>query len=256
LTAAVATARFHFHGEVCAFLARERRAAPFDCACARAATLKQAIEALGVPHTEVGRLLVNGEPATLARIVREGDTIEAFPHAAGEAPLVDEARFLADAHLGGLARMLRMLGFDTLYDNAFCDRAILELAARERRVVLTRDRELLKCRELLRGCFVHARKPEDQLREVVARYGLERRMRPFTLCLHCNLRLAQADRHKVAGRVPARIESRYHAFACCPGCRRIFWEGSHWARMREILRSALAPAPGVAESMTAERAWP
>lgn len=241
----MATARFSFHGELSAFLAPERRTATFDYTCARAASLKQAIEALGVPHTEVGRLLVNEQPATLARTVREGDAVEVFPHAAGEASLDAPVRFLADAHLGGLARMLRMLGINTHYDNGIADREILELAAREQRIVLTRDRELLKCREILRGRFVHARKPEAQLQEVAARYGLERHMRPFTLCLNCNVRLLPVDKDAVSERVPERIAVRYDVFVRCPGCGRTYWKGSHWERMRGILGAALASLPEI-----------
>jgi uncharacterized protein len=234
----MAQATFHFHGELVSFLAPGRRAGAFSHDGARAATVKHAIESLGVPHTEAGRLLVNGQPATLDRIVREDDAIEVFPHEGGwpeDGPLL----FLADAHLGGLARFLRMLGFDTLYDNALHDRAIVEIAACERRIVLTRDRELLKCRELARGCFVHARKPEAQLREVAARFGLEQRMLPFTLCLHCNLRLELLERGAAVAHVPAGIAERYDVFVQCPGCRRVYWEGSHWQRMRETLAATL-----------------
>jgi uncharacterized protein len=237
----MAQATFRFHGELVSFLAPGRRPGSFFHACARAATVKHAIESLGVPHTEAGRLLVNGQPATLDRIVREDDAIEVFPHgsgSAGDEPLL----FLADAHLGGLARFLRMLGFDTLYNNAFHDREILELAAGERRIVLTRDRELLKCRELARGCFVHARKPEAQLKEVAARFGLEQRMLPFTLCLHCNLRLEMLERSAAVERVPAGIAERYELFVQCPGCKRVYWEGSHWQRMRDMLAATLATA--------------
>lgn len=236
----MATATFRFHGELSEFLARDLRDRAFEHACARAATVKHAIESLGVPHTEAGRLLVNGQPATLARIVRQGDAVEVFPHDSTSAATEGTPDFLADAHLGGLARMLRMLGFDTLYDNGMADREIVELAARERRVILTRDRELLKCREVMRGCFVHARKPEAQLAEVASRYALERRMRPFTLCLHCNLRLDAIDTSAARASVPQRIAQRYTQFMCCPGCRRIFWEGSHWARMRQMLGASLA----------------
>lgn len=236
----MATATFRFHAELAEFLARERRGVAFAQACARAATVKHAIESLGVPHTEAGRLTVNGQPATLARIVRDGDAIEVFPQEPGGAIIDDAPGFVADAHLGGLARMLRMLGFDTLYDNAFADREILDLAARERRVILTRDRELLKCREVMHGCFVHARKPEAQLKEVVARYGLERHMRPFTLCLHCNLRLEAVDRNAAMKRVPERIALRYADFVRCRGCERIYWQGSHWERMRAMLGASLA----------------
>ncbi len=234
----MAQARFRFHGELVSFLAPERRAGAFSHGCARAATVKHAIESLGVPHTEAGRLLVNGQPATLDRIVREGDDIEVFPREEGW-PADEPLLFLADAHLGGLARFLRMLGFDTLYDNALHDREILELAARERRTVLTRDRELLKCREIARGCFVHERRPEAQLREVAARFGLATRMKPFTLCLHCNLPLETLERDAALEHVPPGIAERYGTFVRCPGCRRIYWEGSHWQRMREMLGASL-----------------
>lgn len=235
----MATATFRFHDELERFVARTHRGRAFDCACARAATIKNATEALGVPHTEVGRLLVNGEAATLPRIVREGDSIEVFPVEPGAAATEEMPLFLADAHLGGLARMLRMLGFDSLYDNAIRDREILEIARRERRIVLTRDRELLKCREVMRGCFVHALKPEVQISEVAARYALVRRMRPFTLCLHCNLRLQDIEASAAQQRVPNRILARHVRFMRCPGCERIYWKGSHWERMRMLLSDAL-----------------
>ncbi|MEW6691055.1 MAG: Mut7-C RNAse domain-containing protein [Pseudomonadota bacterium] len=232
----MATARFRFHGELADFLPRERRGTAFAYACARAATLKNAIEALGVPHTEAADITVNGARATLDRTVREGDAIEVHPWTLQplEAPLL----FLADAHLGGLARFLRMLGYDTLHENALGDAEIRRLAWQERRVVLTRDRELLKCREVLRGAYVHALKPEAQLREVAARYCLAAQARPFTLCLACNLPLQPADPESVAGRIPDRIRERYARFSRCSGCGGIFWEGSHFQRMRQVLAQA------------------
>lgn len=240
----MATALFRFHGELAQFLPYGKRGGAFSHACARAATLKNAIESLGVPHTETGRLTVNGEPATLSRIVREADAIEIFPQNAADIVLDGPPSFIADAHLGGLARLLRMLGFDTLFENAYADRHILELIAREHRILLTRDRELLKCRDVSRGCFVRALKAEAQLSEVVARYSLARHARPFTLCLHCNVRLEAAAPDAVAARVPEPIAARYARFARCPGCSRVYWEGSHWARMRELLAPVLgAPAP-------------
>jgi hypothetical protein len=242
----MATAIFRFHGGLAAFLPHGRRGGAFAHACARAATLKNAIESLGVPHTETGRLTVNGEPATLSRIVRDADAIEVFPFdpadAADEAPL-----FIADAHLGGLARLLRMLGFDTLFENAYTDRHILDLIAREHRILLTRDRELLKCRDVSRGCFVRALKAEAQLAEVVVRYALARHARPFTLCLHCNVRLEEAAPDAVAAQVPLTIAARYARFARCPSCERVYWEGSHWERMRAMLGPVLEPvSPTVA----------
>ncbi len=229
------TARFRFLGALSGFLPRERRASEFAYTCARAATLKNAIESLGVPHTEVGRIAVNGAPATLDRIVREGDAVDVFPWDSQPSP----RRFLADEHLGGLARFLRMMGFDTLHRRGMPDREICRVGAAERRVVLSRDRELLKCREILFGAYVHERKAEAQLREVAARFDLAAHARPFTLCLACNLPLEPATRAQARAYAPEAKLDPYSDFRRCAGCERIYWEGSHFARMREALGRAL-----------------
>ena len=237
-------ARFAFDEALSGFLAREHRGGAFDYECARAATLKNAIESLGVPHTEVGRVTVNGEPATLQRIVREGDAVEIFEM--GTDPISVEMGsvpiFLADAHLGGLARFLRMLGFDTVHRNTLSDDEVRRLALEERRIVLSRDRELLKCRDIARGAYVRALKPEAQLREVAARYRLAEAARPFTLCLACNQPLERVDKAAVADRLPEAVARDLHAFSRCPGCGGIFWQGSHYRRML----AALAPVLQVA----------
>jgi uncharacterized protein with PIN domain/sulfur carrier protein ThiS len=236
----VSTASFSFSGELETFLAKERRGHAFRYTCGRAATLKNAIEALGVPHTEVGTVTVNGEPATLQRIVRDADRIEIFPwKESGSDP---DFRFLADAHLGGLARFLRMLGFDTVHRNAFDDAEIRRLAEQDDRIVLTRDRELLKCREIRRGCYVRALSPEAQLREVAVRYGLAALARPFTLCLHCNIELLAMGKAAVAHRLPPAVLAHQESFSYCRGCDRVYWPGSHYQRMQQALRPIFSPA--------------
>lgn len=237
------TATFRFHGALEPLLASARRGRRFAHACARAATLKNAIEALGVPHTEVGRVEVNGEPATLGRAVREGDAVEVYPWTAAAAVPEGELRFLADAHLGGLARFLRMLGFDALYDPALQDAGIGRLAYEEHRIVLTRDRELLKCRDIAFGCLVRALRPEAQLREVAQRYALARHARPFTLCLHCNLPLDAVQKTAIEQRLPERVRALQAHFRHCRGCDRVYWPGTHYARMRAVLEGLL---PGAA----------
>ena len=229
----MSTARFRFPAELSRFLRPEHRGGPFPYVCARAASLKNAIEALGVPHTEVGAVRVNGAPATLQRMVREGDDIEVL---APEAPAGDEPlAFLADAHLGALARFLRMLGFDTAHQPSLADREIRELARADERIVLTRDRDLLKCRDIARGYYVRAIKPEPQLAEVAARYGLAERAQPFTRCLHCNLPLAPVEKAAIAHRLPERVAALHGNFTHCAGCDRVYWPGSHYERMRAAL---------------------
>lgn len=237
----MAIARFRFHGDLERFLRAGQRQAPLDYTCARAATLKNAIEALGVPHTEVGRIQVNGEPATLQRTVREDDLVEVFPwEKIGSDPIL---AFLADAHLGGLARFLRMLGIDTLHENAFTDEEIRRIAEEEKRIVLSRDRELLKCREIERGCYVRALKPEAQLREVAARYGLAASARPFTLCLNCNVPLEPVEKSAVAHRVPQQVLLVQDRFTRCARCDGVFWPGSHYRRMLEALKPVFEGFP-------------
>jgi len=252
-------ARLRFYEELNDFLAPARRKREFDYAFARAATVKNAIEAVGVPHTEVELILVEGRSVDFSYRLRDGDRVSVYPmfEAFDVAPLVRvrerplrNTRFVADAHLGGLARLLRMAGFDTLHDNAYADDAIRRIAAAESRVILTRDRALLMCRDVTHGCYVRALKPPAQFAEVVERLQLAARMAPFTRCLHCNLPLAEVDRDAVRQRVPEMVERTYALFRTCEGCRRIYWEGSHWLRMRELLErvarqaNATQGAPG------------
>jgi len=247
-----ALARFRFYEELNEFLPWERRGRDFDYRCARAATVKNAIEALGVPHTEVELILVNGESVGFAHILREGDRVSVYPKFEAfdirallrvrAAPL-RRMRFIADAHLGGLARLLRMLGFDTLYDNAYSDEQIRVMSQVDSRVVLTRDRELLKCRTITHGCFVHALRPQEQLREVVDRLQLSASAKPFTLCLHCNLPLTRIDKEAIGDRVPPRAWALYQDYAWCEGCDRVYWEGSHWLRMRQLLEGLCPELP-------------
>jgi hypothetical protein len=246
------TATFRFYEELNDFLAPERRGREFACGCARAATTKHMIEALGVPHTEVELVLVNGESVGFGLLLRDGDRVAVFPkfEALDVTPLLrvrEQAlrvtRFVADAHLGGLAHLLRMTGFDTLYDNHFRDDEIEHIAGAQARIVLTRDRELLKRRTITHGCYVHALRSAAQLREVFDRLDLARAARPFTLCLNCNAPLQAVDKALVAARLPAGVSERCERFSRCAVCRRVFWEGSHWRSMRSMVDELLAPPP-------------
>ena len=230
------TANFRFYGQLGTFLAPAHRERAFDCVCARQATAKHMIEALGAPHTEVGQILINDAAASLSTVLREGDRVQVHP--ALPAASTTPPRFVADAHLGGLARMLRMAGFDTLYDNAFDDATIEALAVGEQRLVLTRDRDLLKRSRIERGCYVHAIKPAQQLAEIAHRLQLTVQARPFTLCLHCNARLVTVSPDAVADQLPPLIRAGQYALSRCPVCARVYWKGSHWRRMRGLLEAA------------------
>jgi hypothetical protein len=243
------TATFRFHAELNDFLPRERRGQAFSCPCARAATTKHMIEALGVPHTEVRMIMVNGEESGLDRLLVDGDYVEAYPghsmlavHPSAQSGAQPPRfmRFVADAHLGGLARLLRMAGFDTLYDNNFQDSEIEDISLRDNRIVLTRDRELLKRRQINEGCYIRALKSTEQLREVFERLDLAHSARPFTLCLHCNAPLRTIDKALVLERIPPAVRRYQEEFSTCDVCLRIFWQGSHWQHMQTLMQEMLA----------------
>jgi uncharacterized protein with PIN domain len=240
-------ASFRFYEELNDFLPRDRRGCSFETPCARAATTKHMIEALGVPHTEVELVLVNGESTGFDRLLEEGDRVAVYPKFESfdisallrvrERPL-RRLRFVADAHLGGLARLLRMAGFDTLYDNNYRDEAIEAIAHDEERVVLTRDRELLKRRTITHGCYVHTLKAAHQLKELFDRLDLSPSARPFTVCLHCNAPLRDVDKAEVIDQLPPSVRELHNEFNTCEVCHRVFWKGSHWKRMTSLLAAA------------------
>lgn len=237
---------FRFYEELNDFLPPQRRKRDFDATCARGATTKHMIEVLGVPHTEVELILVNGESVGFDRLLDDGDRVAVYPKFEAfdvssllrvrDSPL-RVIRFIADAHMGGLAKLLRMAGFDTLYDNGFDDNEIAVIARREARIVLSRDRDLLKRREITHGCYVRALHPRQQLREIFQRLDLVGMSRPMTLCLRCNAPLRAIDKQLVLDQLPPSVRANKQEFSTCDVCRRVFWEGTHWQQMRQLLDS-------------------
>ncbi|MEW6294055.1 MAG: Mut7-C RNAse domain-containing protein [Pseudomonadota bacterium] len=243
----MANATFRFYEELNDFLAPQRRKREFSLPCAQAATVKHMIEALGVPHTEVEVILVNGASVGFDRLLRDGDRVAVYPRfeALDVTPLLRvraqplrETRFVADCHLGGLARLLRMAGFDTLFRNDFADPELAAISIGERRILLTRDRELLKLRGITHGCYVHALKPVRQFQEIVQRLELQDSFRPFSRCLECNTPLRPIDKPLIADRLPPAVREHQQHFLTCDHCRRIYWQGTHWQRMRSLLAAA------------------
>jgi uncharacterized protein with PIN domain len=158
-------------------------------------------------------------------------------------PLRD-LRFILDVHLGRLAAYLRMAGFDALYQNLASDAELARIALGERRVLLTRDRYLLMRREVDRGYWIRSTEPKLQFVEVLSRFDLVNSMRPFTRCMRCNSLLEWADRELLRSRLPASVMAKENLYVC-PGCGRVYWEGSHHTRMKELLAWARSKARAI-----------
>jgi uncharacterized protein with PIN domain len=216
------------------------------------ASVKDMIESIGVPHTEVELIVVNGESSDFVRLVRNGDRVAVYPmfesiditpelrlwpHA------LREPKFVLDVHLGKLAGYLRMLGFDAVYDNRASDPELVRISAEQNRILLTRDRGVLKHAAVTRGYWLRETDSRRQTAEVVNRFDLARALRPFTRCMACNEPLRAASQAEVHGRVPPGTAAWCDEFHECVGCRRVYWYGSHYRRMRhwiEQLAAAIA----------------
>jgi len=240
----MAVANFRFYEELSDFLPRRRRKCAFACVWASGATVKHAIEALGVPHTEVELILANSESVDFSYVVQEGDRISVYPVFESldvtrvlkvRADPLRRTRFIADAQLGGLAKYLRMLGFDTLYENGYTDAQVARISADERRIVLTRDRALLMHKLISHGCYVRGTRPRQQLEEIVSRLDLHRAIKPFSRCLRCNRELESVAKETIRDRLPPGSAPFYCHFWICDQCDRIYWEGSHWRRMEQVI---------------------
>lgn len=233
----MSVATLRLHGELLTLLPRARRDAPVRQPIAERASAKHLIEALGVPHTEVGTLTICGRAATLAAPVADGDLIDVFPVEPGRARDGDATppRFIADAHLGGLARRLRLLGFDTVFAGGASDAELAARAEAEDRIVLSRDRELLMHRRVRTGRYVRAMRTDAQLIEVALHFGLRPLARPFTRCLECNGVLVRARAEELADRLPPRVAQAGYDFTRCTGCDRVYWPGSHWRRLAALV---------------------
>jgi uncharacterized protein with PIN domain len=238
------SAEFRFYEELNDFLPEERRKLAFQVEIDRARSVKDAIESVGVPHTEVDLILVDGRSVDFAHLLRGGERVAVYPmfEALDISPVVRlrpralrDPRFVADGHLGKLARHLRMAGFDTLWTNHWNDDEIVQISAVQKRTILTRDKGMLRRREVERGYFVRATESEAQLGEVVRALQLEGMLAPFTRCRECNVALEDVSREAVLARLPEKVRDAYQRFKRCPGCERVYWEGTHFARMKGVL---------------------
>lgn len=240
----MAQVTIRFYAELNDFLPRERRQRPFTVTVAGQPTVKDLVESLGVPHTEIELIVVHGVSVDFTYTVREGDAISVYPvfESLDVTPLLRvrpqplrEPRFVLDVHLGRLATYLRMLGFDTRYENDADDPTLARVSAEEHRILLTRDRGLLKRGTVTHGYYVRETNPERQLAEVCRRFDLAGAIAPFSRCLRCNGPLVAAPKATVLDRLPPRVRAEYDEFQACPSCGGVFWQGTHYQRMRQLI---------------------
>ena len=240
---------FRFYAQLNDFLPLGWRGRRFTHPTSETSSIKDTVEAFGVPHPEIDLLLVNGASVHFGYQLQSGDRVSVYPafrsldlagmYRVGANPPAP-IRFVVNGHLGKVASYLRLAGFDALVLDD--DEAVGAAAARDGRVVLTRDRDLLKRNAIRYGRYVRSTDPKAQLAEVFERFDLAYRVEPFTRCLRCNELVRSIVKADLADRVPPRSRARFEHFVVCPACKRVYWRGSHYERLGCLLERAIRSA--------------
>lgn len=233
-----------FYEELNDFLPKEKKKVRFTYNFSGRESIKDLIEAIGIPHTEVDMILVNGKSVDFNYIVQDKDDISVYPvFESFDIKNVEHLRpkplrnpkFILDVHLGKLARYMRMLGFDTFYSNELDDESIVNLSLKEKRTILTRDVGLLKRKNITHGYYMRNTNMEKQIDEVVKRFQLEKMIKEFTRCIACNGTLAPIPKEKVIDKLPLKVKKYYTEFFICTDCTKIYWHGTHVEGMTKVV---------------------
>jgi uncharacterized protein len=235
-----------FNGGLGDFLPKAKRGQGISFIESRTPSVKDLIEAQGVPHPEVGQILFNGAQVSFAFLVVRAAQIEVFPvqpetegqtlpplQLAAPRPL----KFVLDVHLGKLARYLRLLGFDAHLDPEANDQEIARKGMLENRVILTRDVGLLKQKSVIWGYWLRSQNWQEQVQEILRRYGCFGQITPFTRCMVCNGVIAEAPKEQVHLLLPPKTRQFYDQFYQCATCQRVYWQGSHYEKMQRFISS-------------------
>src|SRR5215217_2077061 len=227
-------AQFKFHSTLVDFIRPRNKQSAIQYSFTNRPSIKDAIEAIGIPHVEVKEIVVNGKTAGFNHRLNADDMVEVYPYT--QIYLLSP-KFILDVHLGKLARLLRLLGFDTLYQNDYTDKTIAALANGDDRIVLTRDIGLLKHKSIKSGYWLRSQQPIKQLDEVLYRFDLKNKIAPFKRCMVCNGMIEIVKKESVIDQLQTNTAAWFNEFYQCRSCKKIYWKGSHHERMIDLVEN-------------------
>ena len=239
-----------FYEELNDFLPGHKRKLSFEHAFNGNMSIKDVIESVGVPHTEVDLILANGKSVDFKFKAKDKDQISVYPmfESIDISDIIKlrpkplrVTKFILDVHLGKLAKYLRMIGFDTLYENNYTDPFIIETSISERRIILTRDLGILKNKQVTHGYYIRSAQPKKQLNEVIDRFDLRNNIQPLKRCLECNGLIKIVVKKEIEHLLKPKTRKYFNEFFRCTTCKKIYWEGSHYHRMIERICSLQNP---------------
>lgn len=232
---------FRFYEELNDFLPARNRKISIPYSFIGNPAVKDAIEALGIPHVEVDLILVNSQSVDFTYRLQNADYVSVYPafENIDITPVIRlrnkplrNVKFITDVHLGKLTKYLRLCGFDTFSQPDCNDTDITRISLNDKRSILTRDKELLKNKKITHGYWVRSQAPSEQIKEVLIRFDLKNLINPFTRCMECNGVLTPVTKEKISEIILPKTRQYFEDFKKCPDCHRIYWEGSHFQRMK------------------------
>lgn len=237
-------ATFRFYEELNDFLPSYKKKVAFLYSFFGTPSVKDVIEALGIPHVEVDLILVNSISVDFKYTLQNNDFVSVYPvfetldisdvsHLRNQ-PL-RETKFILDVHLGKLAKYLRTFGFDTTYQNDYDDMEIIRFSIAEHRIILTRDISMLKVKSVTHGYFVRNQQPKMQLAEVLNHFDLYQAINPLSRCIKCNGKLERIEKEKIIQQLEPLTRKYFDTFFRCLDCQSIYWEGSHFDRIKSFI---------------------
>ncbi|MBN2363973.1 twitching motility protein PilT [candidate division WOR-3 bacterium] len=221
-----------FHGCLNDFLPEALKLNYITIELRTSSSVKDVMESQGIPHPEAGQILVNGLLVSFDYRVGNDDRIEVFPL---KQDMKESPKFVLDVHLGALTRKLRLLGFDSKYRNDFEDSQIAEISYIEDRTVLTRDIKLLMRNKVAKGRWLRSKNTDEQLDEVWEIFNLKANMKPFSLCMNCNGKLIPTEKKIISSFLLPGTAKEFNEFYQCKDCKKIYWRGSHYPKLVEII---------------------
>ena len=237
-----------FYEELNDFLPEHRRRTDFYATLKGKRSIKDMIEALGVPHTEVDLILVNGVSVGFNTILQDNDRISVYP-VFESFNITDTTRlrkiplrrntFIADINLGNIVKYMRVLGLDVYYDSLLSSHEIIELSNKEKRIILSKSKKLLKFKDVTHGIFIRPGTTTEQIRRIIDFLDINGNIIPFSRCLRCNTLLNSVPKEQILDRIPPKTKKFCSEFFQCQACDKIYWKGTHYIEMEKFVRQIL-----------------